>query len=56
MSKPVIAIDMGGTKIKIGLVQEETVLSYISIDADPKRDLLQSYLSYENHRNHVSST
>ncbi len=39
MSKPVIAIDMGGTKIKIGLVQEETVLSYISIDAESEKGL-----------------
>ncbi|AZA81597.1 ROK family protein [Chryseobacterium lactis] len=39
MSKPVIAIDMGGTKIKIGLVQEETILSYISIDADSGKGL-----------------
>lgn len=34
MSKPVIAIDMGGTKIKIGIVQGNTVLSSDSIDAD----------------------
>ncbi len=39
MSKPVLAIDMGGTKIKIGLVQEETVLSYISIDAESEKGL-----------------
>ncbi|MBV8326864.1 ROK family protein [Chryseobacterium sp.] len=34
MSKPVIAIDMGGTKIKIGIVQGDNILSSISIDAD----------------------
>ncbi|PWN68429.1 ROK family protein [Chryseobacterium phosphatilyticum] len=39
MSKPVIAIDMGGTKIKIGLVQEGAVLSYISVDADSGKGL-----------------
>ncbi|MEH7887703.1 ROK family protein [Elizabethkingia meningoseptica] len=33
MSKPVIAIDMGGTKIKIGIVQHDTILDSVSIDA-----------------------
>lgn len=33
MSKPVIAIDMGGTKIKIGIVQHDTILNSVSIDA-----------------------
>ncbi|KPE51634.1 ROK family protein [Chryseobacterium indologenes] len=41
MSKPVIAIDMGGTKIKTGLVQDGTVLSSVSIDADSGNGLRQ---------------
>ena len=33
MSKPVIAIDMGGTKIKIGIVHQDTILASASIDS-----------------------
>lgn len=33
MSKPVIAIDMGGTRIKIGIVQDGILLDSTSIDA-----------------------
>nr|WP_315030372.1 ROK family protein [uncultured Chryseobacterium sp.] len=41
MSKPVMAIDMGGTKIKIGLVQEGSVLSSVTIDAESGKGLRQ---------------
>ncbi|MBL1220784.1 ROK family protein [Chryseobacterium sp. L7] len=34
MSKPVIAIDMGGTRIKIGIVKDSTILASSSISAD----------------------
>lgn len=34
MSKPAIAIDMGGTRIKIGIVKDSTILASDSIDAD----------------------
>ncbi|ASK31459.1 glucokinase [Chryseobacterium sp. T16E-39] len=34
MSKPVIAIDMGGTRIKIGIVHDHTLISSTSIDAN----------------------
>ncbi len=33
MNKPALAIDLGGTKIKIGLVRDEVVLASTSIDA-----------------------
>ncbi|NIF05584.1 ROK family protein [Chryseobacterium sp. Tr-659] len=39
MSKPVIAIDMGGTKIKIGIVKDARILASISIDAHSNNGL-----------------
>lgn len=33
MSKPALAIDLGGTKIKIGLVQDNAVIATVSIDS-----------------------
>lgn len=41
MSKPVIAIDMGGTMIKIGIVKENGILSSTSINADSGNGLRQ---------------
>ncbi|REC48887.1 ROK family protein [Chryseobacterium pennipullorum] len=41
MSKPVIAIDMGGTKIKAGIVQQGIIHSSLSIDADSGNGLRQ---------------
>lgn len=39
MSKPVIAIDMGGTRIKIGLVQHHSILASVSIPSDSSNGL-----------------
>jgi glucokinase len=39
MSKPVIAIDMGGTRIKIGLVQHKSILASDSIASDSNNGL-----------------
>ncbi|MCT2564184.1 ROK family protein [Chryseobacterium herbae] len=41
MSKPVIAIDMGGTMIKIGIVKEDIIMSSTSISADSGNGLRQ---------------
>ncbi|WP_223607649.1 ROK family protein [Chryseobacterium sp. OSA05B] len=41
MSKSVIAIDMGGTMIKIGIVKEDIILSSTSISADSRNGLRQ---------------
>ncbi|PIF46123.1 glucokinase [Chryseobacterium sp. 52] len=41
MSKPVIAIDMGGTMIKIGILKENTILSSISMSSDSGNGLRQ---------------
>ncbi|MDW9380983.1 ROK family protein [Chryseobacterium sp. JV558] len=41
MSKPVIAIDMGGTRIKIGIIKSDTILSSVSIDANSDKGLRQ---------------
>ena len=41
MSKPVIAIDMGGTRIKIGIIKSDTILSSVSIDANSDKGLMQ---------------
>lgn len=41
MSKPALAIDMGGTKIKIGIVQNGAVLSSVFIDAESGNGLRQ---------------
>ena len=41
MSKPVLAIDMGGTRIKIGIIKEGTILSSVSIDANSGEGLRQ---------------
>lgn len=41
MSKPVIAIDMGGTRIKIGIIQNERILASESIDAHSGHGLRQ---------------
>ncbi|XJR87598.1 hypothetical protein ACH34I_08135 [Elizabethkingia anophelis] len=43
MSKPVIAIDMGGTKIKIGIVHQDTILASASIDSYSGEGLTQDY-------------
>lgn len=41
MSKPVIAIDMGGTRIKIGIIQNESILASESINAHSGNGLTQ---------------
>lgn len=62
MSKPAIAVDMGGTRIKIGIVRDGAILSSASIDADsgnglrPKLPYIEKTIRDLLNQNHIPMT